>query len=887
MSAAAVRARVDGEWVEVDNSLVAGGAGLEVAAAVLPMTFSDGSGDRPLVSMERDGHDVSFDVPFQLPEPSVSGPELTYADVLPGVDLVVTVNDDTTGFSEVLRVESAEAAADPRLDELTFPVETSSGVELRADGGALVVEDAAGEAVLAGPVPTMWDSKSPRADGLVAPAEAEANRLVEPAESEAVASMALVVGDGEVTMSPDDGMLTDPETVWPVYIDPAISGSLNRRAAVRTVYGTKYDFAGDEGAGLCSTAASSTCSGTFKSRLLWQFAGLQTIGDLDPSEVISTTFAVTGTHSYSCTPQPVTLYAVDDFDQNTAYPGGPNWLPLQTLTVAHRAGCPAGQEPRRIEFDATAQGRAVAAANTGLMSFGIATDESSMAYWKRYGWDASVSVVYNRAPSAPTSARATVPDAACVVGAARPYIRSTTPTLRAVLTDPDGGNLSGNFDLLDAATGALIWDPGRTAAQGSGAEHAITVPAGVLQDGRAYQWRVNGQDDLAAGPVAACEFWVDLSAPATPGVQPVAGMPAIYTEGPVGTGGVGVEGRFTLTNGGSSDVTWYRYSFGDSPQKTVAAGASTLVVVPTTPGSKTLTVESIDAAGWVSPTRVYRFTVAFAGISDAWQLDEPAGTTAANAETAGTRALSVSDSTAHVPGIGSDFAFKLTDLGLRFDAVGDSASTSVPIVTTDRSFSVMAFVKLDDTAGTYTAVSQDGEAVSGFELGHRVDPSCPTGTGTCWAFWMPGSDSASATPFAALSSVPVLPGSWVQLIGVRDAGRNSMRLTVCDLGSAEEPNPSQEPLTTADVTLPAAWLATGAFQVGRARTAGAPARWWHGSVSQVRAYTGVIADAETNVSCQNPWVPPDYGSPAPTEPTPPAPAPLPAPSPGAPGYNAA
>ncbi|WP_421742689.1 DUF4214 domain-containing protein [Cellulomonas sp.] len=892
VSTGAVRTRVSGSWAKVDNSVVAKGGALRVASAVTPMRFSDGSGDEPFATIERDGHELSFDMPFDLPKPTVDGAQLTYASVLPGVDLVVTVNEDATGFSEVLRVASAKAAANPRLRDLTFPVETSAGIDVQAQDGGFVATGADGAPVFASPTPVMWDSSSvdlaPGKIDRAVGAEADlADPTVKPVGGEAVAQIPAQVSDDEVTITPDADLLTDPETIWPVFIDPGMSGSLNRRSAVRTVYGIKYDFIGDEGVGLCSTASSSTCSSTFRSRLLYQFAGLQALGNLEPGDIKSATFAVTGTHSNSCTPQPVTLYAVADFDQNTAYPGGSYWSELETLTIAHRADCPVGQQPRRIEFNAKAQATAVAAANTGVASFGIAANEDSMAYWKRYGWDASFSITYNRAPSAVTSLRTTGPDSACVTGASRPYIRAATPLLRGVVSDPDGGNVQGNFDLATVANPNVpIWDPPLTAAQGSGAEHAVQVPAGLLSDGGVYRWAGSGFDGESNGPWVACEFAVDLTAPVAPVVATVAGMPAVYTEGPAGSGGIGSEGRFTFSNGGSSDVVWYRYTFQGAQQKMAPAGSPTVAFIPSVVGSQTLTVESIDAAGWVSPARVYRFTVGFAGISDAWQLDEVSGTTAANAQTAGTRALTVSSTVTRVNGLGKDFNAKPTDLALKFDAAADTASTSAPIVMTDRTFSVMAFVKLDDVAGTYTAVSQDGSTTSGFELGHRVDANCPTGTGGhCWAFWMPGADSTVA-PVAVLSDVPVRAGAWVQLTGVRNAGTGKLQLAVCDIGIPGGPA-TAAPKVAVDKTAPAAWLASGGFQVGRGRAAGVAARSWHGSVSQVRTYTGVVAVENLRTSCQNPFaIQPALNLPTTPE-TPPTPAPIPAPRPGEPGYNAA
>ncbi|WP_421742691.1 LamG-like jellyroll fold domain-containing protein [Cellulomonas sp.] len=873
VSTGAVRTRVSGAWAKVDNSVVAKGGALRVASAVTPMRFSDGSGDEPFATIERDGHELSFDMPFDLPAPTVEGAQLTFANVLPGVDLVVTVNEDATGFSEVLRVQSPEAAADPRLKDLTFPIETSDEIELQAQDGGFIAADGAGETVFTSPTPVMWDSSGVevppgKVDRALGPEAALPDPAVEPVGGEDLGAIPAEVAVDEVTLTPDAGMLTDSATVWPVFIDPGMSGSLNRRSAVRTEYGIKYDFLGDEGVGLCSSAASSTCPKTFMSRLLYQFAGVQGLGDMDPSDVVSATFAVTGTHSNSCTPQPVTLYAVADFDQNTAYPGGGYWSPLQTLTIAHRADCPAGQEPRRIEFNATAHAKAVATANTGLVSFGIAANEDSMAYWKRYGWDASFSVVYNRAPSAPVNARLTGPDAVCTTGTGRPSVRSLTPTLRAALSDPDGGNVHGSFGLDDLTLGTRLWTPGLTAGQGSGSEHAVTVPGDVvLQHGHVYRFVVGGHDGSRPGPLAMCEFLLDLEAPVAPGVIAAAGHPAVYAESAT-NGGVGVAGLFTFSPGASVDVAFYRYRLNGGEVKTTPASSPTVTIVPSLVGPQALTVESVDAAGGVSPDRTYLFTVALATVSAAWQLDHVNAGTTLDTTNANYRRLTVSSGVTLVNGPGRELGNKQPgDYALRFDALDDAASTSQPIVATDATFSVMAFVKLEDVDGTYTAVSQDGGQVSGFELGHRVDASCPDGTGGhCWAFWMPGSDAAGA-PVAVMSKTPARVGSWVQLTGVRNASDGTLKLAVCELGN---PQPKFEDSRLA----PTAWSASGAFQVGRGRAGGAPARAWHGAISHVRTYTGAIVAENLRTSCSGPWNVMPALDPAPV----PVPGPLPTPA---------
>ncbi|MBB2923754.1 LamG-like jellyroll fold domain-containing protein [Cellulomonas cellasea] len=837
-STSAVRARDGGRWAEIDNSIAASDGVLEVASAVTPMSFTDGSGSEPFATIERDGHVLSFDMPFDLPEPTVDGESLTYGDVLPGVDLVVTVNADATGFSEVLRVESEEAAADPRLKDLRFAVETSTGVAFEAAGGGFAATDAAGDTVFTSPTPAMWDSSSDVAAG--EPDKAlgmvDAEPSVEPVGDEEIVALPAEVSSEQVSIRPDADMLTDPDTVWPVYIDPGLSGTLNQHSAVRTgSFGIKYNFPGSEGVGFCDRAVSLSCDASFRSRLLWQFRDLQSLGDLDEGDITEATFSVTGTHSAptNCSAQPVTLYAVADFDQSTAYPGGGYWAALDTKTVAHRLGCPAGSEPRLIEFNAIGQAQAVARAGTGLASFGIAVDESSLIYWKRYDENATFSYRYNRAPNPPTGL-STVTNAplGCASGAARPWVRSTSVLLNAVLSDPDGTNVQGNFSVVNLTTGAS-WTAPTTGSQASGVQHSVAVPASFVATGNIYRWTVSATDGSKSGSSSGCEFVVDATPPVAPGVEAVTDVPgiAVYPrDGVVGSGGGGQEGRFRFSNGGSTDVVSYQYTFLGAASATTVPGQTVVAFVPTLAGSNVLTVKAVDAAGNVGPATTYRFLVAFPTMSDAWMLDESTGTYAGNLMPSGAGALTVSASTAHVNGPGRDLAVTAgaADRALRFDAVGDTAASSGPVVATDKDYAVMAYVKLDDLDGDYTAVSQDGSQVSAFELGYRNSSSCPAVTnGHCWAFSVPGSDSATA-PSTVYSAVPAQVGSWVLLTAVRE--QSTISISACVAGTRSAPEPFKAG------PAPARWLSSGALQVGRGQAAGAAARSWHGSVSQVMTF---------------------------------------------------
>ncbi|MFC8923665.1 hypothetical protein [Cellulosimicrobium sp. NPDC057127] len=161
-SATAVRTDVNGAWEQIDTTVVESAAGLEVVAPTFEMRFSDGTDPaEPLARIVKDGHELTFDVPFELTDPAVDGAQVTYPEVLEDVDLIVTVDEDGTGFSEVLRVATPEAAANPELAQLSFPVTTSEGLSVSSHDGGFEASDAAGDKVFTSPTPLMWDSATP------------------------------------------------------------------------------------------------------------------------------------------------------------------------------------------------------------------------------------------------------------------------------------------------------------------------------------------------------------------------------------------------------------------------------------------------------------------------------------------------------------------------------------------------------------------------------------------------------------------------------------------------------------------------------------------------------------------------------------------------------
>lgn len=872
VSNVAVRTRVHGPWQDVDTTVVPAKGRVEVVAPAVAMSFSDGSAGEPLARIVRDGHELTMDVPFELTEPVLTGSTVTYPAVLPGVDLLVTVHEDGTGFSEVLRIADPQAAANPELAELTLPITTSDGLQVQdSQSGTFEAVTADGEVVFDSPTALMWDSSADEAVLGVGPAGADpltqllaasqeavalAQNYVErqdaPVTGDEVAALDVQVDSDALTVVPDESLLTDPATVWPVYVDPPVSGFRQEWTAVRDTRAADYKFThyNGQGVGYCNTAdpyGSSCGSPAFKSRLMWEFTNLTALPALSSANIISAEFAATGYHAYSCTPSTVQLYRVDDFGQSTQWPGGTAWNDPSRLvtaqTITHRTGCTSGNTPRRIEFDVKPIAQWAAEANSTSVWIGLkAQNEAKMDGWKRYLHDATLSIDFNRAPNTPTDLRIVNDFAsqACSGSTAQAPLaigRAHDLKLTAFLSDPDGGLLRGNINIYNPA-GDLIWDPPMTDRQVSGQTHSVTVPleSGVpaLAEGVTYYWDVNSTDDVVVdskllwSPKSArCYFRIDRDDPAKPTITaPTAALV------------VGTPARFEIRTT-SPDVAGYKYSVnGTGGGRYVAAAATNpteLTITPEHSGGFLLYVEAVDRAGNTSAHAQTDTRNIYIPAVGEWPLDEGSGLKALNSASGGTtHDLVLSSSTPWSDGV---FAGE-GDSALSFGSAARSAATTGPvIVDTTKSFTVQAVVKLDTLpTGSATAVSQDGVNVSGFDLGYRGAEWCAGKAAGCWTFFRFPSDAGGSSPVAAQSSATVTAGQWTVLTGVYDASAARLRLYVGECASTP----------TVSLSGPAGpgWKAAGAFRLGSAKSGSTTARYFPGHVAAVRAFPFVVSDTD-------------------------------------------
>jgi len=206
--------RPDGGWVPVDTTLSVQPDGSVAPKAITTGLSLSGGGPGPLYTLSKDGKSLSVAWPYgALPVPSLSGATATYADVLPGVNLLVTATP--TGVSDLIEVMSAAAAASPRLAKITFPV-TGNGVTVTADAaGNVTAADSTGKAAFTAADPQMWDSAAPH-PGTPARGGATASGL-----GARHAAVRVSAEAGRLSLTPSAAVLSGPGVVYPVFIDPA------------------------------------------------------------------------------------------------------------------------------------------------------------------------------------------------------------------------------------------------------------------------------------------------------------------------------------------------------------------------------------------------------------------------------------------------------------------------------------------------------------------------------------------------------------------------------------------------------------------------------------------------------------------------------------------
>jgi Concanavalin A-like lectin/glucanases superfamily len=176
---------------------------------------------------------------------------------------------------------------------------------------------------------------------------------------------------------------------------------------------------------------------------------------------------------------------------------------------------------------------------------------------------------------------------------------------------------------------------------------------------------------------------------------------------------------------------------------------------------------------------------------------------------------------------------------LSMNGGGDQwAATAGPVLRTDRSYTVAAWVSLNAKTdpndphdpGTMTVVCQLAGRDCPFYLFYRHDLDR-------WTVDVPDVDSDTPTVGRAVSDQSPDPGNWMQLVLVHDATAHTMKLYVGNLAGGPT-------LQRVQTTVPTPFNATGAFNLGRSKWKGAGTNYLNGRIAEVRVWGTALANWE-------------------------------------------
>ena len=420
----------DGTWADIDLTLQPVDGGYGPVAAPADSVFSDG-GDKTFVELQGvEGKDLKWQWPQTLPAPTVKDNTLTYKDVVENGDLVVTALPG--GFSHSIILHGPPSQAEEPL-EIPIPVSLDGANIEEATDGSLAVTAGSTDLVTS-PAPLMWDA----AENAVGDPE-----NVTPVE----AAIEKTDSKTELVLTPDADMLNDPDTSYPVTIDPSY-----------VVYSPGSVWVQSSGSATNAVTSNSELrvgtydGGTTKARSFLKFNS----GAWAGSDVISATLRLRNFSSYTCGGAAISVNRI-----TTAWDGNNvTWTNQPPVTTSNQAdttttpyGGPTGCSTEGFHYWNVKNIAQLWADNPSAYNFGLrlkAVTETYDGSWRKYrstyytgGTEASqprIDVTYNSPPTA---------------SAAAPSVdQSTAATTKiaAVVSDPDGATPWAEFTVKRGTT---------------------------------------------------------------------------------------------------------------------------------------------------------------------------------------------------------------------------------------------------------------------------------------------------------------------------------------------------------------------------------------------------------------------------------------------------
>ena len=639
-----------GVWHDLDPTLIRRSDGTFTTTATEgSLVLSGGGSVNPLVTLaDAAGHSFGLTVGAALPAPRLSGAAATYANVYPGVDIVVTA-EKTGGFREVVAVHDAAAAADAA--HLRFGTVLSHAA-LRADssGNLSVVDPATGKVVLSAPPAALWDSATtgtaaqdtPEAGNGHGSGEVASSTADGPGRAAHTARLPITVGTGSLSLDNDASALLGKDVQYPVYFDPtwvlpSPSGGEQAYDEVQSGCPSYENF--DQSAlwpGVGQEDIFNPCEGVYRAFYTVDSSVVNS-GDTIVNATLKLTQMYSALKSCKQGTEQIYAYWTAPISSSTSWnnmpatdPRGNPITSAPSPSVGNSGGTMCPGQTLALDMDFTGAVKQLAAINAPSLTFALTGNETAGSEsMQRFAANPSLVITYDIIPNTPTAAQLSTSPAphtaynateGCVEGTAG-YVNksSLNGTDAAILSATLTSNMSiaqlyGAFEFYDHTTNTntTMNSSGYVASGGT-----VSVESPPLADGHTYTWQVNTEDQyFGSGTSPYCTFTADLTPPKNPAVAST-DYPASGS-GSTSTRHQGQAGTFNLAStdpvpagGTASGLAGFYYSL-DTPIPATGGtftSASSASLTPTTWGIHTLYVQAVDNADNVSAQTQYSFYV--------------------------------------------------------------------------------------------------------------------------------------------------------------------------------------------------------------------------------------------------------------------------------------
>jgi hypothetical protein len=447
------------------------------------------------------GRLVEWVAPWTLPEPTLDGAKATYAEVQPGVDLVLDAR--RSGFENDFVVKQRPATG----PVWRIPLRTKGLTPRVLADGSIEFVDAKGVVQSRIPVGYMWDSAP---DG-------QQNRVTVKVTVEQVSA-----GKATLVIAPDEAWFMDAARVFPVTVDPTyVTGT------TKAVFDTwiRSGVTTDQSA---SNDLQVGYDGSFWARSFLNFTTAQFAG----KDILSANLSLWQHSSLSCTASSITARSSTPATTDSRWTNQPT-IGTSYGSVSSAKGfssaCPGG----RIEIPMTglAQAWSTATYATGGLALVAGNEQDANSYKKFYSTvaiaDPYITMTWNRAPAVPAaptfvSAVAYAPPG----GSSALYSPYLNPWISTKGTDADGNTVKYvvEFHNSTTVTSGTLKATCTTGTFASGASAGCQTNVNLPDNTTIYARAKTNDGRLDS----AWSGWSTIRVGAQPSAAPVVSCPAPY-----------------------------------------------------------------------------------------------------------------------------------------------------------------------------------------------------------------------------------------------------------------------------------------------------------------------------------------------------------------------